>query len=72
MNTYDKAEGKPLPSLVNFGCEVAAVLGNNQFGFVFIVVTLPHTWHCAVMFSCPASRELKVCVPQVKMKAILC
>lgn len=29
MNTYDKAEGKPLPSLVDFGCEVAAVLNND-------------------------------------------
>lgn len=42
-DTHNEAQGKPLPSLVYFGTEVATVLQNHQSLVVFIVVSLKHT-----------------------------
>jgi hypothetical protein len=50
-NTHNEAQGEPLPSLVDFGAEVAAILCIRQSLMLFGVVTLIHTWHCAWMFS---------------------
>jgi hypothetical protein len=43
LNTHDEAQGEPLPSLVDFGAEVAAILCIRQSLVLFIVVTLKHT-----------------------------
>jgi hypothetical protein len=42
-NTYDEAQGKPLPSLVDSSAEVATILRIRQSLIMFVVLTLLHT-----------------------------
>jgi hypothetical protein len=42
-NTHNETQGEPLPSLVDFGAEVAAILRIRQSLVLFTVVTLKHT-----------------------------
>jgi hypothetical protein len=42
-NTHDEAQGKPLPSLIDFGAEVAAILCIHSVVCTVIAVIPQHT-----------------------------